>query len=350
MSDASARQQPRYLVIDDDQEVRRVLVRLLQTTGALCLEASGAVPALALLAKHDDIALVLSDVMMPEMNGIELLTRITAHWPDVPVIMITGVDNVKGAVHCLSIGALDYLNKPFQVDDVLTRVQHALKRRRLMAENRLLHEELKVKVTRQAKRLEGLFIASIESLADALEAKDAYTRGHSDRVSQYATVIAREMHLSGDALSQVTLGGHVHDVGKIGVREDVLNKPGKLTDEEYAHIMTHPMTGWRILGSLLDETPMALSIVRSHHERIDGLGLPDGLAGDAIPLGARITAVADSLDATTSRRPYRVCGVSFDDAVREVVRCSGTQFDAEVVVALLSAINGNRLGLLPQSH
>jgi HD-GYP domain-containing protein (c-di-GMP phosphodiesterase class II) len=156
-------------------------------------------------------------------------------------------------------------------------------------------------------------------------------------------VIAREMGLSGELLRRIELGGHVHDIGKIGVREDVLNKPGKLTDAEYEHIMSRPVVGWRILAPLLSETPAALNIVRSHHERYDGRGMPDRLAGLEIPLEARIVAAADAFDAMTSDRPYRPDGLSVSDAVREIVRCSGSQFDPAVVAALVRATDSGRL-------
>ncbi len=140
----------------------------------------------------------------------------------------------------------------------------------------------------------------------------------------------------------------MHDIGKIGVREDVLNKPGKLTDAEYEHIMTHPVVGWRILAPLLGETPVALNIVRSHHERYDGRGVPDRLTGEHIPFEARIAAVADSFDAMTSDRPYRPDGMTLAAAVAELVRCSGTQFDPQIVTATVAAVDGGRLSLVPR--
>jgi putative two-component system response regulator len=347
---------PTFLIVDDDRGVRGVLSRLLRQTGATVFEADRADEALLLLSQHNDVALVMSDIQMPGMDGIELLGRILAQWPDIGVVMISGFDDVEIAVRCLSLGAMDYLSKPFHVEEVRARVNQALEKRRLVLEqrrltieNRIYQERLAEKVTVQARRLEQLFLASVQSLADALEAKDPYTRGHSDRVSGYAVVIATELGVDEETMRQVQLGGHVHDIGKIGVHEAVLHKPGKLTEDEYAHVMTHPMLGWRILGSLLDEAPIALSIVRSHHERYDGRGLPDGLSGNAIPLEARITAVADSFDAMTSDRPYRPEGMSIDAAVREVVRCSATQFDPEVVVAFLSAVESGRLSLLPRT-
>ena len=337
------------LVVDDDQPVRLALAQVITKMGCLCIEAASGVQALAELAKHPDTALVITDVRMEQMDGIELLTRIRSHWPNVAVMMVTGVDNTKIAVHCLSAGAIDYLTKPFQLDEVRVRIVQALDKRRIMLEHRIYQEALKERALLQARRVERFFMESLPSLADALEDKDPFSRGHSIRVSQYAAVIAGELHMTGDTLRQVELGGHVHDVGKLGVRESVLHKPDKLTDEEYAHVMTYPMLGWRILEPLMEDAPIALSIVRSHHERFDGTGKPDGLSGDAIPLAARITAVADALDAMTSARSFRPDVMSFDEAVREVVRCSGTQFDPAVVVAFLSAIKGGRLQLIPAS-
>ena len=174
--------------------------------------------------------------------------------------------------------------------------------------------------------------------------KDPYTRGHSVRVSQYSSVIARAMQIEPQIVAQIELGGQVHDIGKIGVREAVLNKTEKLTDEEYEHIMIHPLVGWRVLAPLLGEAPVALNIVRSHHERHDGGGIPDGLAGEDIPVVARIAAVADTFDAMTSVRPYRP-GLPVSAARAELVRCSGTQFDPDVVRAFLAAIDAGQVSL-----
>lgn len=274
---------PTVLIVDDDPQVRRVLVQVLERTGAICVEADGGVQALSQLAKLEEIALVVTDIRMEHVDGIELLKRIRARWPDTGVMMITGMDNTKIAVHCLSLGALDYLIKPFQFEEVRARVAQALDKRRLMIEHRIYQDQLKEKALQQARRVERFFQVSLPAMADALEAKDPYMRGHSLRVSRYAATIAAEMHMDGDQLRQVELGGHLHDLGKLGVREQVLLKPDKLTDEEYAHVMTYPMLGWLILEPLLlDEAPIALNIVRSHHEHFDGSGAPDGLAGASI--------------------------------------------------------------------
>lgn len=317
-------------------------MHLMRNSGYDCVEAANGEEAIAQLERHP-VLLVMSDLRMPKMDGIELLRRIRARWPDVAVVMITAVSDVDVAVSCLAIGAMDYLTKPFHLEEVRARVAQALEKRRLVMENRGYQESLQAKVAVQARRLEELFLASIQSLAQVLELKDPYTRGHSIRVSDYSSVIARELGVEGEMLRQVELGGHVHDIGKIGVREEVLNKPGKLTDAEYEHIMTHPVVGWRILAPLLADTPAALNIVRSHHERYDGRGIPDRLVGTAIPIEARIAAAADAFDAMTSDRPYRPDGLRLDEAVAEIVRCSGTQFDPDVVAAFLRAVEGGRL-------
>jgi HD-GYP domain-containing protein (c-di-GMP phosphodiesterase class II) len=263
--------------------------------------------------------------------------------------MITAVADVEIAVNCLAIGAADYVIKPYQLEDVRARVAQALEKRRMVLELRAYRESLEERVQAQARRLEELFLASVQSLAEALELKDPYTRGHSVRVSHYSSVIAQAMGHGGEMLRQIELGGHVHDIGKIGVRETILNKPDRLTAEEYQHIMTHPVLGWRILAPLLGDTPHALNIVRSHHERYDGRGIPDGLLGNEIPLEARIAAAADALDAMTSDRPYRPSEMTLEMAIDEIKRCSSTQFDPEVVEALVLAAGKGDLTLLPRA-
>jgi len=324
------------LVVDDEPRLRHVLVRLMEAEGYRCREANDGEEALARMEERP-VQLLLSDVRMPRMDGLELLRRVRARWPDTAAVMITAVADVEVGVSCLGAGAMDYLTKPFHFEEVRARVQQALDKRRLILENQSYHMHLEARVAVQARRIEELFLAGVQALVEALEVKDAYTRGHSVRVSQYAEIIARTMDLDAEVVRQIRLGGHVHDIGKIGVRESVLNKPDVLTVEEYHHIMTHPATGWRILAPLLGDTPIALNIVRSHHERVDGTGVPDGLRGDEIPLEARIVAVADALDAMTSGRRYRHSEYAFEGAIHEIEENVGTQFDRRVVAALLRA-------------
>lgn len=326
----------RCLIVDDEAPLRAILRRLMEGEGFTCIEAPSGVEALELL-EVEAAPLVLSDYHMPRMDGGELLRRIHDRWPDTAVVMITAVSDVNHAVRCLDEGALDYLTKPFCIEEIRGRVGQALEKRRLLLENRAYREQLEVRVVEQARAYEHLFLASLQSLADALEVKDAYTWGHSTRVCRYAMAIAKELSLGEEMLRQIDLGSRLHDLGKIGVREDVLNKEGPLTDAEYAHVMEHPVIGWKLLQPLLHDAPHALAVVRSHHERFDGTGAPDALSGDRIPLEARITAVADSFDAMTSGRPYRA-GMSVDYAMAELRRCAGTQFDVNCVNAFERAL------------
>jgi response regulator RpfG family c-di-GMP phosphodiesterase len=345
MSASSAHEDRRCLVVDDEPRLRQALVRLMQLDGFTCFECGSGDEALELLAR-EPVILVLTDMRMPRMDGATLLRAIRERYPDIAVIMITAVAEVEAAVECLGRGAMDYIGKPFVLEEVRARVAQALEKRRLLIENREHHQALEIRVRAQARRLEELFIASIQSLADALELKDPYTRGHSARVSHYSGLIARELGVDGDIARQIELGGHLHDIGKIGVREDVLNKPGKLTPDEYAHIMTHPVLGWRILLPLLSDAPVALNVVRSHHERIDGSGVPDGLAGDSIPREARIACVADAFDAMMSGRPYRMAPLTPDQALTELSNHAGRQFDAPAVEALVAVVKRGDIAVL----
>ncbi len=333
----------KVVVVDDEPRLRQVLVRLMSRDGFECIDVADGHAALAAMEQHA-APLLLSDLRMPGMDGVELLRHVRERWPDTAVVMITAVADVEVAVSCLALGAMDYLTKPFHLEEVRARVRQALEKRRLVVDNRTYQRQLEVRVAEQARRLETLFLASMQSLADALEVKDPYTRGHSVRVSRYAAAIGRELGVDEAMLAQLELGGHLHDIGKIGVREAVLNKPGPLTDDEYAHIMTHPEIGWRLLTPLLTEAPMALRVVRSHHERFDGSGVPDRLVGESIPLEARIAAVADSFDAMTSQRPYR-SGLTMEAARAELLRCAGTQYDPLIVDAFERAVQSGGITL-----
>src|SRR5207245_2760901 len=236
----------------------------------------------------------------------------------------------------LQPGALDDVAKPFHLDEVRARVMQALDKRRLILENRMYQEQLEQRVQEQARRIEELSLERLQALVHALEEKDPYLRGHSVRVANYAFGIGRELGLATAALDLISMGAELHEHGKIGVSEAVLHKPGKLTDVEYRHIMEHTVTGARILGPLMRDAPVALAIVRSHHERLDGKGFPDGLKGDEIPLEVRIVTVADSFDAMTSLRPYRP-ELSVANAMDQLEEGHGRQFGQGAGQAFLRA-------------
>jgi response regulator RpfG family c-di-GMP phosphodiesterase len=340
---------PRCLVVDDEPRLRQVLVRLMRADGFVVDEAGNGEEALQAM-QANPATLVLSDIQMPGMDGFALLRELRARWPEAAVVMVSGNGDVQVAVSCLAVGAMDYLTKPFHLEEVRARLTQVLERRRLVLENREYQFRLEQKVAAQARRIETQFLGGVQALVEALEAKDPYTRGHSERVSQYAGAIARGLGLDEATVRAVELGGRLHDIGKIGVREDVLTKPARLTREEYEHVMTHMMVGWRILSGLVDDRAELLNIVRHHHERIDGLGLPDALVGDAIPLEARIVAVADSFDAMTSGRRYRDDGGKvLEDALAELERCVGTQFDAACVRAFVAAFRAGDIAILART-
>jgi response regulator RpfG family c-di-GMP phosphodiesterase len=273
---------------------------------------------------------------MPEMDGVTLLGKIRERWPEIAVVVVTAVNEVEVAVACLQMGALDYITKPFQIKEVQARLEQALDKRRLIRENRMYQEHLQDLVAIQARRIEELFLEGVQALVEALEARDAYTRGHSTRVSAYSGRIATELGMSADEVRITELAAELHDVGKIGVRESVLLKPAKLDTEEYDHLMQHMAIGARILDPLLKNAPQVIDVVRSHHEHLDGSGRPDALSAEAIPLFARVVSLADAFDAMTSARPYRAA-MPLQDALNEIDRCSGTHFDPKVVKAFYGA-------------
>lgn len=331
------------LVVDDEAPLRAVLRRLMEDEGYDCREAASGEEALRCMAEAPP-ALLLSDYHMPGMSGIDLLRAVQQRWPDTAVVMITGDGDADQIVRCLDEGAMDYVTKPCRAEKVRGRVRQVMEKRRLLLENRAYRAALEARVAAQAQQYEELYLAALQSLADALEVKDAYTWGHSTRVSRFAAAIARELGVAGALAQQIELGARLHDIGKIGVREAILNKGGRLTDDEYAHVMEHPVIGWRILAPLLRDAPHALAVVRSHHERFDGTGAPDGLPGQAIPLEARIVAVADAFDAMTSGRSYRA-GMAVTEAIAELRRCAGTQFDPGCVAAFERAVASGALAL-----
>ena len=315
------------LIVDDEESVRRLLNKRLTNEGYQCLEAANASQALDEL-RRKKISLVLLDIKMPGKSGVELLPEIKAGHPDTSVIMITATADMQTAVQCMKQGAYDYVIKPFELDEITIGVGRALEQRRLILENKEYQQHLEEKVAEQANKIRSAFISAITSLVYALEAKDAYTSGHSQRVAELSAAIAKELRLPPDKIGKLELAGLLHDIGKIGVQESVLNKPGRLTKAEFELVKHHPVIGERILRPIIG-TEEILEVVRSHHERYNGKGYPDGLQKDEIPLGGRILAISDAYEAMTSERPYRK-SMSAEVAHGEIERNKGTQFDPEI--------------------
>src|ERR687889_34461 len=324
------------LIVDDEPSVRRSLSRMLQAQGFNCFEACSGKEGLQVLDNIGETPLIISDMRMPELDGMGFLEAVRHRFPDSSVIMLSGMSETSTAVDCLHLGAADFLLKPISLSELQARVARALEKRALILQNRFYQENLERQVEEQARRIQELFLQGVQMLARAPEAKYAYTRGHAIRVSQYAVATASRLGFDGPGLDGIRLGGELHDIGKIGTREAVLHKPGSLPPEEFRQIPEHPALGELMLAPLAHESPQVLCIVRSHHERLDGAGFPDGLRGEKIPIEARIVAVADAFDAMTTRRPYRDPKPA-DAAVCELRRVAGTQLDPQAVEAFVEA-------------
>ena len=340
-------QPARVLVVDDEVSIREVLAEGLESFGYAVEEAGNAADAFAIVARGG-IDLVLSDIEMPGQNGLALLRRIKDHDSDVDVIMVTGVVNFETAVGTIRQGASDYVSKPFNLAEVHIVVERTLEKRRLIRENRDYQLQLESKVAdrtrelveknREVERLylelEASYESTLEAMITALDFRDNETHGHSRRVVEYAVLVAQSMGVEEPALSWIRRGAILHDVGKIGVPDAILRKPGKLDAAEWAEMKRHPEMGYKMLKHIGFLKP-ALEIVHCHQERWDGSGYPHGLKGEEIPLGARIFAAVDTFDAMTSDRPYRAA-MSIREARDEIRRFSGVQFDPRVAEAFLA--------------
>jgi response regulator RpfG family c-di-GMP phosphodiesterase len=329
----------KILIVDDEDNVRSLLLRHLEEQGVNCVACPTALDALGQM-KRQQFSLVISDIMMPGMSGVEFLRLAKNEDPETAFIMITGLMDINTAIDSLRIGACDFITKPFELPAIKRAVDRALESRRLLVENRRYREELEHKVRKRTHDLnealhdvEESYKITLEALVTALDAREHETQAHSQRVREYTLTLAKQLGLKHDDLIQTGRGALLHDVGKIGVRDSILLKPGKLNEEEWVEMRKHPQIGYNILQNIEFLAPAA-EIVLCHQERWDGKGYPNGLTGSDIPLGARIFAVVDAMDAMTSDRPYRKA-LSFGAALAEIRDCSGTQFDPGIAEAFL---------------
>jgi putative two-component system response regulator len=324
----------RVLVVDDEEFLRSIVRERLEIAGYSVQEAHNGNDALGKLESGGSYDVLLTDIRMPSMDGITLLGEWGKRSPGTAGIVMSANAELDTAVHALKMGACDYITKPFNFDVLLITIENALRKKDLERQLNDYRTNLEQKVKEQTDVINSMYVRSIDAMIKALEAKDFYTRGHSQRVTLYSIAIGEELGMTGQEREDLHRASVLHDLGKIGVREAVLNKPGRLTEEEFAEIVRHSETAVRILEPIPFFRPLLPAILH-HHERFDGKGYPARLAGSNIPFASRIMAVADTFDAMTSTRAYRKA-LPVADSIAEIRRCSGTQFDPDIVPAFLA--------------
>jgi putative two-component system response regulator len=298
------------LVVDDEEPIRNALRKFLTQQGYEVVTAGGGEEALEVLQRQRITGMLL-DVNMPGITGVELVPQIMEIEPSIALLMLTAVNDATSAALCMQRGAFDYLIKPIDLGHLGRAIHQALRRRHTLLEGQQINQWLKDEVAARVaeRRLEQanqerISVATLEALVNALEAKDPYLRGHSARVADLSAMVAAQMGQNDEQIEAVRTGGRLHDIGKIGIREEILNKQGPLTKEEFEHVKQHVTVGSQILAPLVHLGDV-IGFVRSHHERWDGGGYPDRLRGEAIPLGARIIGAVEIYDALTTARPYQ---------------------------------------------
>ena len=329
------------LIVDDEPAVRNIVSVFLERSGYATRTADGGEQALSRLKEDPAYDLILSDIMMPGIDGFSLLDRIGIDFPSTPVVMVTAVHDIHVATNAFRRGAMDLLLKPFDRSQLLAVVARAIDHGRLRRQSAIYRHNLEDIVSTRTCRLraamqdlERSYDITLEAMGDALDLRDHYTEGHSRRVTAYTIVLARHMGLNAEELRVLARGAFLHDIGKIATPDAILLKPAKLDSDETAIMRQHCEQGYEMIRKIpfLCESS---KIVFAHQESFDGKGYPRGLKGSEIAQGARIFAIADTLDAITSDRPYRT-GTSFAEATQEIARCRGSQFDPEIVDVFLS--------------
>jgi putative nucleotidyltransferase with HDIG domain len=328
------------LVVDDEEAIREVVSTMLESRGYHCTALSNGRAAQEYVRKQTP-DLVLSDMIMPEMDGIQLLDWLRGFDPEIPVIMVTAIHDISTALQAIRRGAYDYILKPFEKDQLFHAVGRAWQHRQLVTENKnyqlKLQDEVEKKTAELTAALELLtqsYDDTLEALGSALDLKDAETEGHSQRVTAYTISIARNVPVPLQYLTVLARAAFLHDIGKMAIPDKILRKPGPLDDSEKQIMRTHCEIGYNML-TRIPFLRDAADIVLAHQEFFDGTGYPRGLRGEQIPLGSRIFSIADALDAMLSDRPYRNA-LPMSHAREEIRRCAGTQFDPKIVEVFLA--------------
>ncbi len=329
----------RILIVDDEEMICLLLAQRLFKEGYICATANNGKEALNHFYK-DDLSLIITDIKMPEMDGIKLLKRVKALNPKMMVVIMTAYPEIDLAVEAMRLGANDFLIKTVDLDLLVLSVKNVLEKKRLEEELEAYHKNLEKMVKEITSELQHALLVvkkdhldSVKLLAEVIDAKDLYTRGHSDRVRKMSMRIAMSLGFDEKRLESLVFGALLHDVGKVGIKDEVLQKQGPLSSEEYEYVKQHPLIGAKILEGndfFKDKIPM----IRNHHEHYDGSGYPDGLMGETIPLEARIIAVADAFDTMTSLRPHRKA-MPVEDVILEMGKGKGKQFDPQILEIFL---------------
>ena len=330
------------LVVDDDAGNLKAASHILLKSGMRASCVRSGTEALRFLAGGRRPDLILLDIHMPEMDGFETLRRIRADADTaaIPTVFLTADEDSDAETRGLEAGAMDFIKKPFVPEVLLTRVRHIIELTRLQNDLESQVREKTAEVVRQQEKLRRLNGQIVMTLSGAVDAKDRYTSGHAQRVAEYAREIARRAGLGEERAQEIYLIGLLHDIGKIGIPDSIINKPDRLSDEEYELTKQHPVLGWHILQNIPEFPELAIG-AHWHHERFDGKGYPDGIAGMDIPVEARIIAVADTYDAMTSRRSYRDV-LPQAEARAEIESGVGTQFDPVFARIMLDMIDEDR--------
>jgi putative nucleotidyltransferase with HDIG domain len=328
------------LIVDDEEMVRELLSSALQQENYICHMAANVDQAFEILAVQR-IDLVISDIMMPGRSGVDLLRDLKKVDPDIAVLMITGLSDMNTAMECIHLGAADYITKPFGVTRIILTVRNLIEKRCLEMEKKNYQVSLEFKVMEQTEQLRRTmgdlresYHSTLTALVKALDAREKEVGSHSERVMNFATLMAEKNGITGNDLEQLAKGALLHDIGKIGITDNILLKPGQLDDGEWLEMRRHPQVGYAILSEIGFLSAPA-EIILTHHERFDGTGYPKQLKGEQIPIGSRIFSLVDTLDAMTSDRPYRKA-LPFEAVISEVKKFSGSQFDPDLAKLFLS--------------